>query len=187
VRDQVDADLRAVGDVAHAVDCEAHAVDGDRALVGEEAGQRDGRDHAQFPAFADRLEPADAADAVHVARHDVAAKAVARAQGLLEVDAAAFVGQAGGLVEGFGGNVDGELLALGSERGDRHAGAIERDAVAETDVVEVARGHLDAESLAMGGGGAEVVDGGDAPHAGDDSGEHPGIFAENEGATRRPG
>ncbi|MNT31338.1 hypothetical protein D3C72_1671680 [compost metagenome] len=185
MRDQVDADLGAIGNVAHAVDREAHAVDGDRALVGQEARQRGRCDHAQLPAFADRRKEAHMADAVHVARDDVAAEAVARAQGLLEVDAAAFVGQAGRLVEGLRGNVDGELPAFRCERGDRHAGAVERDAVAEPDVVEVAVGHLDAESLAVGGGGAEVVDGGDAPHAGDDSGEHFHIFADIEGSSAR--
>jgi hypothetical protein len=183
VRDQVDADLGAVGDVAHGVDREAHAVDGDRALVGQEARQRRRCDHAQLPAFADRLEEAHAADTVDVARHDVPAQAVAGAKGFLQVDAAAFVGQAGGLVEGLRGDVDGELLSLGDERGDGHAGAVERNAVAEPDVIEVAVGHRDAESFAVGGGGAEVVNGGDAPHAGDDSGKHSRIFAENAGRS----
>ena len=71
-----------------------------------------------------------------------------------------------------------ELLLRRVERGDGHAGAVERNAVAEPDIVEIPVGHRNAESFAVGGGGAEVVDGGDAPHAGNDSGEHSHIFAD---------
>ena len=88
VRDQVDADLAAVGAVVDAVDREAHAVDRDRALVGEESRQRAGRRDAQLPAFADRREVGDRADAVDVAADDVAAEPVVGAQGLFEVDRA---------------------------------------------------------------------------------------------------
>jgi hypothetical protein len=35
------------------------------------------------------------------------------------------------------------------EGGDGHAGAVDGDAVAQADVVQVARGHLESESLAM--------------------------------------
>ena len=86
VRNQVDADFGAVLHVGDAVDREADAVDGDRALVGQVLAQRAGRQHAQFPAFADRREPGDGADAVDVARDDVAAQPVVGAQGLFQVD-----------------------------------------------------------------------------------------------------
>ena len=54
------------------------------------------------------------------------------------------------LVERFGGNVDGELLVCGRERGHGHACAVERNAVTESYVVEIAVGRDDAESLAVG-------------------------------------
>ena len=53
-------------------------------------------------------------------------------------------------VERFGRDVDGEELLRGVERGDGHAGAVERDAVTETHVVEIAVGHRNAEPLAVG-------------------------------------
>ena len=68
-----------------------------------------------------------------------------------------------------------KLAAPGIEGGDRHAGAVERDAVTQADVVEIAGGETMVRRLPWGRA-AEVVDGGDAPHAGNDSGEHRGIL-----------
>ncbi|MNR37022.1 hypothetical protein D3C85_1550050 [compost metagenome] len=58
------------------------------------------------------------------------------------------------------------------EGGDRHAGAVERNAVAQADIVEVARRGFNDQALAMGGGVAKRLHGGNAPHAGDDSSKH---------------
>src|SRR5690606_26227058 len=89
--------------------------------------------------------------------------------------------EASRLGERFGGNVDGELLVRQVERGDGHAGAVEGDAVTETHVIEiVARATVrragDGEPLAVLQRAAEVVAGGDTPHAGDDAGEHGRYF-----------
>ena len=76
------------------------------------------------------------------------AQAVLGAQRLFEVDRAGFC-QTGGLVQGFGRDVDREA-ALGAVKLDhRHAGAIERNAVPQAHVVEVAGGRLDLEPLAV--------------------------------------
>ena len=123
----------------------------------------------------------NAAHAVHMARDDVAAQAVVGAQGFFEVDGSGFA-QTCGLVQRFRRDVDGETPFGRGQRGDRHAGAVEGDAVAQADIVQVAGGRGEGEPLAVLRGRAEVVDGGDAPDAGDDAGEHPGIFA---GSPRR--
>ena len=70
------------------------------------------------------------------------------AQGFFEVDGAG-CGESGGFVQRFGRDVDRELVEGWVKRGDGHAGAIERDAVAQAHVVEVAGGRLDGEALAV--------------------------------------
>jgi hypothetical protein len=108
VRDEVDAQLGAFRPVRHAVDGEAHAVDGDRSLVGQVLAQRLGCEDAQVPAFADRLHFQHEADAVDVARNDVPAEAVVGAQRFFEVDRSR-VGEARRACEGLGGDVDAEV------------------------------------------------------------------------------
>ena len=137
-----------VAAVCHRVDGQADAVDGDRSLVGKVLGQRPGRHDAQFPALADLPEVRHVADAVHVAGHDMAAQPVVRAQGFFQVDGTR-LGQAGGPVQRFGGNVDGEARLLGRQGGDGHAGAVERNAVTQAHVIEVAGRRFDGETLAM--------------------------------------
>jgi hypothetical protein len=79
---------------------------------------------------------------------DVAAQAVVGAQGFFEVDGAGF-GQAGGFGQRFGGDVDGEAVEGKVQRRGRHAGAVERDAVAQAHVIKVTRRRLDGEALAV--------------------------------------
>ena len=91
VRDQVDAEFASVVAVDDAIDRQADAVDGDRALLREEASQRARRGDAQLPRLAGALEPSHGADAVDVAADEVAVEPVAGAQRLLEVDVAGSV------------------------------------------------------------------------------------------------
>ena len=91
---------------------------------------------------------ADVANAVHMTRHDVPAKAVVGTQCFFQVEGA-FPVQAAGFVERFGRNVDGELTALRAEGGDGHASAVEGDAVAQAHIVKVPGGGLDGEALAV--------------------------------------
>jgi hypothetical protein len=86
--------------------------------------------------------------------------------------------KAGGAGQRLGRDVHAELPCDRIEPGDGHAGAIERDAVAEADIVQVCRRGFEGQPLAVGRRAAEGVHGDDAPDAGDDSGEHRGIFAE---------
>ena len=67
VRDQVDADVAAIGLVVHLVDRKAHAIDGDGAFVGQVFGQTVWRQDAQLPAFAHLGKVADVAHAIDVA------------------------------------------------------------------------------------------------------------------------
>ena len=90
----------------------------------------------------------DAADAVHMARDNMAAQTVVGAQRFFEVDGTG-LGQAAGFAQRFGRDVDGELVASGVQVGGGHARAIEGDAVARADVVEVARWRFDGQSIAM--------------------------------------
>jgi hypothetical protein len=58
------------------------------------------------------------------------------------------------------------------ETGDCHAGAVKSNAVSQRDVVQVMRRCADLKAFAMIQRATQVVNGGDAPHAGDDAGEH---------------
>ena len=51
------------------------------------------------------------------------------------------------------------------------------DAVAQADVVKIARGRLDRQASAVRGRLAQRLNSGDAAYAGDDSSKHPRIFA----------
>ena len=67
MRDQVDAELRTAfiaGQVGDAVDRQAHAIDGDGALVGQVFAEFARSEYAQLPAFADFGEVRDTAYAV---------------------------------------------------------------------------------------------------------------------------
>ena len=93
------------------------------------------------------------------------------AQGLFQIDGAGGA-QPGGLEQRLGRDVDGELRRGWVHAGDRHAGAIERNAVAQAHIVEVARRGRNDQPLAVRGSVAKSLHGGDLPHAGDDSCKH---------------
>ena len=112
-----------------------------------------------------------------MARDDVATEPVMGTQGFFKVDRANGR-QTGGFAERFGRDVYRELLVRHVERGDRHARAVERNAVAKPSVVQLIRGAFDAESFARGCRLAQRRNGSDAADAGDDSCKHPPIVSE---------
>src|ERR1019366_6618580 len=71
VRDQVDAELARRLRIDDAVDGEGDAVDRNRALHGEKAGEIARRFDAQLPRLADALEMRNASDAVDVAADEM--------------------------------------------------------------------------------------------------------------------
>ena len=100
-------------------------------------------------AFHAALKPGeDAEQWTHMPGDDVAAQAVVGAQGFFQVDAALLV-QAAGAGQRLGRDVNRELVAGNVQGGDGHASAIERDAVPQSDVVEVPGRRLQGEALAM--------------------------------------
>jgi len=108
-----------------------------------------------------------------------------RTEGFFQVNGAQRV-QPGRLVQRFGGDVDGELFLGHIKGGDRHAGAVERNAVAKTDIVQITNGCLYGQALAMGYRFAQSLDGGNAAYAGDDACEHGNIFAGKGQGTGAP-
>ena len=125
---------------ADGADGQRDAVDGDRALLDDVAGelgrQRDAHD---LPVLAGRAGE-DAADAVDVALHEVAAEAGVRGDRALEVDAAspsAAAAQAAA-PEGLGHDVGAPdaALGVGLHVGDGEADAVDRDRVAEGDALQ---------------------------------------------------
>ena len=85
VGDEVDAEFAAIGRVLHAIDRQAHAVDGDGAFVGHEFRQLARRQHPQKPAFTHGRQLPHLSDAVHMAGDDVTAQPVLGAQGFFQV------------------------------------------------------------------------------------------------------
>ena len=77
----------------------------------------------------------------------VATQRVTNTQGGLEIDATRLAepGRAG---EALGRHVNVEAVALRIEAGHRHAGTVQRDAVAQADAREVARRRLDRQPQA---------------------------------------
>lgn len=146
---QIDTYLAAAGQIRHAVHRQAHTIDRDGAFVGKVLGQTRGRHHPQLPAFTYLGKVADAADAIHMTGHDVPAQAIVGPQRFLEVNGAKSV-QAGCFIEGLRRNVDREFLRGHIKGGDRHASAIERNAVAQAHIVQIARRGLNGEALAVG-------------------------------------
>ena len=74
-------------------------------------------------------------------------------------------------------NVDGELGLHRLKCGDCHAGAIERNAVAQAHIVQVAGRTNDGQALAMRRSVAQGLNLRNAANAADDSCKHPAIFA----------
>ena len=176
VGDQVDADFAAIGQIGNPVDRQAHTVDGDGAFVGQIFCQRCGGQYTQFPTFAHLRKVRNRANTVHMAGHQMPAQTVIGTQGFFEVDGARRI-QPGSLAQRLGGDVDGELVLVGLKGGDGHARTIKGDAVAQADVVKIARGRLDRQASAVRGRLAQRLNSGDAAYAGDDSSKHPRIFA----------
>ena len=167
MRDQVDVEARA-GD---AIDGEARAVDGNRALGGNEARERRGRLDLEAEAalarrhLVDAIERDDGADAVDVPAHQVPAKPVGQPQRQLEIDVAAAV-EPRGAAQRLGGHVERDRAPLLRRHGE--AAAVDRDAVADRNLRDVERSGDDGETqaVAFGRGGGDPAD---RLH---DSGEH---------------
>ena len=68
--------------------------------------------------------------------------------------------------------------------GNRHAGAVQRDAVSQAHIVQVANGGLDREAFAMGCSFAQSLDGRDVAYASNDACEHVRYFGRNAQAHR---
>ena len=171
VRNQVDADFAALRLVGHGIDRQAHAVHGDRALVRQVLGQLARRQDAQLKALAHRREVRHATHAVDVARDDVAAQPVVRAQGFFQIHRPHAI-QPGGARQRFGRNIDGKAPGRRVDLRRCHAGAVERDAVAESHVLQIAGRRFDDQLLAVRAARAQIADLGDAADGGDDACEH---------------
>ncbi|KAG1547899.1 hypothetical protein G6F50_013500 [Rhizopus delemar] len=131
VRDQ--GDFKAF--VIHFVDGEADAVHADRTLLGDVAAQR-GR-CGKAPALGARVfvDGQHLAEAIDVAADQMAAEAVGRAHGALQIDDRALAQLAQrGQAQGLGGGIG--LEAAGVECDDGEADAVDGDALAHLHVVE---------------------------------------------------
>ena len=69
------------------------------------------------------------------------------------------------------------MALLRIKAGHGHAGAIERNAVAQADVIQIGGRAINGEALAMGRCIAERINAGNAANAADDSCKHLAIFA----------
>ena len=98
---QVDVDFAALGRVGNAVHGQAHAVDGDRAFIGQVLAQSGRCQHAQVPALAHLRKVGDRADTVHMAGDQMPAQPVVGAQGFFQIDRAGGV-HTSGFVQRFG-------------------------------------------------------------------------------------
>ncbi|KAH0439004.1 hypothetical protein KCU90_g3345, partial [Aureobasidium melanogenum] len=87
----------------------------------------------------------DRAEAVHVSGDDMAAEPIVRAQRLLEIDLARLA-QARRAVQAFARYVDFKRMRGLSH--DRHAGALNRDAVAKLDIFEIETAGFDIQAHA---------------------------------------
>ncbi len=103
-------------------------------------------------------------------------QAVIGAQRLFQIDRPQFC-QASGLDQRFSGNIKCELAGIQIQGGHRHAGAIKRNAVAQTHIVKVVGRTFYGHAFAVIQRAAQGVDGGDAADARDDSCKHAVIFA----------
>ena len=116
--------------IVPAGDGEADAVEGDGAFFGDVATQVLGNADGEPPIFAFGDEASDAADAVHVALHKVAAEPGAGGEGAFEIyQVAGFFFREIRAAEGFTGEIGGKTLRVEFDYGQ--AAAIYGDAVAE--------------------------------------------------------
>src|SRR5450830_1451665 len=169
VRNQVDREAAAAGDVFHTVDGERNAVDYDGAFVGEILVEcRRGFDD-QFPGFADRFKFAHHAEAVDVAGDQMAAEAFCQGQGFFQIDFARCI-KTGGEVEALARDVDGETF--GGLFDDGHAGAVEGNRITQRDVVHRQCAGIDVKAHACVGGVAQRLNGSDFADSGNDACKH---------------
>ena len=144
VGNQVDAHLAAIGHICHAVDREAHAVDGDRTLDRDELcqilrcrGQCLWHAHHQLPAFAEIGKLDDFADPVDMPADEVPAKPVRQAQCLFQIDRCALRTQSDGAIQRLARYFDNE--GVGSMPDHRQAYAVYRNAVSDLHVAQIQR------------------------------------------------
>ena len=129
MRDDVDGEARGGGSgggavVAHFVDGEGDAVDGDGAFGGDVAAE--GAGDFEFPQgrVANAFAAHGAADSVDMAGDEMAAHGVADTKAGLEVDASAGAPAGGGAAsERFGGERDFEHVAVDFDYGEADAAA----------------------------------------------------------------
>ena len=93
--------IAGAAEVCNAVDGQAYAIDSDRAFVGQVFTDAGWGLDTQLPAFTNLREMRDEADAIHMARNDVAAKPVIGTQGFFKIDRTELC-QAAGFVQRFG-------------------------------------------------------------------------------------
>ena len=163
-------------------DREADAVDRDRALLDDVAGEVRGQGDLDDLPVLGGLALQHRAGAVDMALDDVAAEARADGRGAFEVDRGADgEGAEAGTVQGLRHDVGGELVALVLDDGE--ADAVHGDGVAVLRAV----GH-DGAAEPEARGVAEILDGGDLAQLFDDSGEHfpgpPASSGTDSGACR---
>ena len=178
VRNEVHVEARAVD----AVDGQAHAVHGDRALGGDEARQLVGRFDFEEPAalriVRDRGEPRHGSDAVDVAGHQVPSQPVGKAQRHLDVDVTHAV-EAGRAAQRLRGHVEIQRGAVDLD--DREAAAVEGDAVADGDIGDPVETDVDRDPQPVGLG----LHRRDASPRLHDSGKHHSSFRTTRASTRR--
>ena len=139
VRNQVDGKGRAIDGVGR----QADAIDGDRSLARDVFGQVLRRADFEQTVVADGVEAQHFADAIDVARNQVAAETIGQAQGFLEIDRTGRV-KADGARQRFRRNIDAEALRLTVN--DGQADAVAGDRIADRDVVKVERSGVDGEA-----------------------------------------
>ena len=175
VGNDVDADLDTAWGVDHLVDGEAHPIQGDGALVGEVTSELQWGQDLQGPTLPGGLKLHDAGGGVHVAGDQMPAQAVHGAQGFLQIDPS-LLSQAVGFGQRFGRDLDVEMAGFFIQSCDGHARTIQGDAVAQTDIVQVATWGLQGEAFAVRGVGAQILNVDDVAKASDDSSKHGGYF-----------
>lgn len=111
VRDQIDAELRAIGEIFHAVDGQANAIDRDRTLVRQIPAQRLRCKYAELPGFPHRLEAHHFPQPVDMARNDVPAKLIANAQRFFQIDFARLI-QTARQAQAFARDVHGKSASV---------------------------------------------------------------------------
>src|SRR3546814_50758 len=106
---KIDADLAAADVVIDLSDRKADTIDFDRPLVSQKTRQASRNFDAQFPRLANRLETADLAQSIDMARDQMAVQRIAHAQGMFQIHCSERV-QAGCAIQAFARYVDAECV-----------------------------------------------------------------------------